>query len=106
MNTKTAICVVIIFAVVLLLPFAADAQTVGVGGDAMQRFADWLSGPFVRPVLAIGFTFAGIVMMCGRHTFEGIVFCVIGAAIAVGANNLAALMTGGIYSSLSGSWQW
>jgi type IV secretory pathway VirB2 component (pilin) len=97
MNTKTAICVVVIFAAVLLLPFAADAQIVGVGGDsAMQRIADWLSGPFVRPVLTIAFIFAGIVMMCGRHTFEGIVFCVIGAAIAVGANNLAALMTGGI----------
>ncbi len=89
----------IILIVITLAAVPAHAQLVnGLAGDgatALQAFVTWLSGPFIRPLLSIGFIIAGIVMMCGRHTFEGIVFAVIGATLAVGAQNLSNLMAGG-----------
>jgi type IV secretory pathway VirB2 component (pilin) len=93
-NSKTLAYVVV--AAVLLIPLAAHAQLVGGAPEtALTTLVTWLSGPFIRPVLAIGFIVAGILMMVGRHTFEGLVFALIGGTIAVGAQNLSSLMTGG-----------
>lgn len=94
MNNRALACAIL--AAVILMPLAAHAQLVGGAPEAgLMAFAAWLQGPFIRPVLAIAFIGGGIVMMLGRHTFEGLVFVVIGGTIAAGAQNLANLMTGG-----------
>ncbi len=86
----------IIIAAAVLAPLAASAQFVGTdAATGLNAIAGWLQGPFIRPVLTIGLIGGGIVMMLGRHTFEGIVFIIIGGAIAAGAQNLANLITGG-----------
>lgn len=80
---------------VILMPIVAHAQLVGAMPDAaMTAFANWLQGPIGRPLITVAFIIAGITMMIGRHTFEGIVFCILGASFFAGASGLANLLTG------------
>lgn len=86
-----------ILAAVILVPLAAHAQIVGGGSPdaALTAFAAWMQGPVGRPLITIGFIITGIIMMVGRHTLEGVVFCLIGASFLAGATGLANLITGG-----------
>ncbi len=80
----------------VLVPLAAHAQIVGGAPEtALTAIAAWLQGPVGRPLITIGFILVGITMMVGRHTLEGLVFCVLGATFYAGAGGLAQIMVGG-----------
>ncbi len=85
----------VVLALVILFPFAADAQFVGGAPEAgITAFVAWMQGPFGRPIITLLFMGIGIVLAAGRHTFEGIIFGVLGAAFYVGSGGLSTMMTG------------
>ncbi len=86
----------VILAMVILFPLAVDAQGfVGGAPEAgITAFVAWMQGPFGRPIITLLFMGIGIVLAAGRHTFEGIIFGVLGAAFYVGSGGLSTMMTG------------
>lgn len=70
-------------------PALAQGVTLG-GGAGGQAFSNWIMGPAgLGSLVGLLIALAGLGMMAGRHTWEGILFLVVGALIVGGANTIA-----------------
>ena len=78
---------------IALLAIAAPAFAQGValgGGAGGANFVAWIMGPAgLGSIVGLLIGLGGLVMMAGRHTWEGILFLVVGAMIVGGANTIA-----------------
>jgi type IV secretory pathway VirB2 component (pilin) len=70
-------------------PAWAQGVTLGGGGGG-ANFVAWLMGPAgIGSLIGLFIALCGIGMMAGRHSWEGILFVVVGAIIAGAANTIA-----------------
>lgn len=78
---------------IAITAFAGPAWAQGValgGGAGGQAFVAWIMGPAgLGSIVGLLIGLGGLVMMAGRHTWEGILFLVVGAMIVGGANTIA-----------------
>jgi hypothetical protein len=84
MFPRQIIIVAAVVAVGVALAAIADpawAQAVGAGNGA-NGFVQWMLGPqMLGALIGLFIALTGLVLMAGQHTWTGILFTVVGAAI-------------------------
>lgn len=91
MSTRLTIIVLAIALSIVAGSDAAFAQGVTLGGGTGgAQFVTWLLSPAgIGSLIGLFIALAGIVMMAGRHSWEGILYVAMGAMIAGAANTIA-----------------
>ena len=89
MLSRAALIVALIIVSALGDPAWAQGVTLG-GGAGGAAFVAWIMSPAgIGSLIGLFIALAGLGMMAGRHTWEGILYLVVGALIAGAANTIA-----------------